>query len=114
MSHGKIATVIAVRPPSRFGSLDIQPDGSVRAFNEKPAGGEIWINGGFFVLSPRVFDYIEGASTVFEREPLESLAKDGQLMAYPHEDFWYSMDTMRDKQHLESLWAQGNAPWKIW
>jgi len=113
-SHGKVATVLAVRPPSRFGSLDIEASGAVRAFNEKPAGGEIWINGGIFVLSPRVFDYIEGNSTVFEREPLEALARDRELMACHHEDFWYSMDTMRDKKHLEDLWARGAAPWKIW
>jgi glucose-1-phosphate cytidylyltransferase len=115
LSHGKIATVLAVRPPSRFGSLDIrQGDGLVRSFNEKPVGSESWINGGFFVLSPRVFDYIEGDDTVFEREPLEHLARDCELMAFYHEEFWSSMDTLRDKKHLEELWASGNAPWKMW
>lgn len=112
-SHGCIATVTAVRPPSRFGSLDIE-NGQVRTFNEKPLSGEIWISGGFFVLSPRVFDYIDGESTVFEREPLEKLAREGQLMAFQHEDFWYSMDTLRDKKHLEELWASKEAPWKVW
>jgi glucose-1-phosphate cytidylyltransferase len=86
----------------------------VRSFNEKPVGGELWINGGFFILSPGVFDYIEDASTVFEREPLEALARDRELVAFRHEDFWYSMDTMRDKKHLEELWARGAAPWKTW
>jgi glucose-1-phosphate cytidylyltransferase len=115
LSHGKIATVLAVRPPSRFGSLEIEEAGGlVRGFNEKPPGSESWINGGFFVLSPRVFDYIAGDDTVFEREPLERLAKDGELMAVRHEDFWSSMDTLRDKKYLEELWASGDAPWKIW
>jgi glucose-1-phosphate cytidylyltransferase len=115
VSHGRIATVTAVRPPSRFGRLEIDNgNGLVKSFNEKPAGGDIWINGGFFMLSPKVFDYIAGDETVFEREPLEMLARDGELMAYQHTGFWYSMDTMRDKKHLEGLWANGDAPWKIW
>ncbi|WP_376093926.1 glucose-1-phosphate cytidylyltransferase [Roseomonas sp. CCTCC AB2023176] len=113
LSHGRIATVTAVRPPSRFGSLEVE-NGVVRAFLEKPPGDRLWINGGFFVLSPKVFDYIGGDSTVFEREPLERLARDGELMAHPHEGFWYSMDTLRDRRHLEDLWASDQPPWKIW
>ena len=111
--HGRLATVTAVRPPSRFGSLEIE-DGLVARFHEKPPEGEIWINGGFFVLSPKVLDYVEDDSTVFERGPLEKLAHDRELMAYPYPGFWYSMDTMRDKKHLEELWAAGDAPWKVW
>ncbi|WP_135466156.1 glucose-1-phosphate cytidylyltransferase [Crenalkalicoccus roseus] len=110
LSHGRLATVIAVHPPSRFGSLDLQGD-RVRAFREKPPAGENRINGGFFVLSPRVLDYIEGDHTVFEKEPLERLAADGELMAWRHDDFWFSMDTLRDKKQLEEMWAQGQAPW---
>lgn len=112
-SHGRIATVTAVRPPSRFGSLLIE-NGAVREFLEKPPGDGMWINGGFFVVSPAIFDTIAGDDTVFEREPLESLAHAGELMAHQHEGFWYSMDTMRDKNHLEGLWANGDAPWKLW
>jgi len=112
-SHGRIATVTAVRPPSRFGSLIIE-NGAVREFLEKPPGDGTWINGGFFILTPQVFDYIADDSTVFERGPLEHLASDGQLMAYMHEGFWYSMDTMRDKKHLEELWGAGQAPWRTW
>lgn len=113
LSHGRIATVTAVQPPSRFGSLDID-NGQVTLFHEKPPSGEVWINGGFFVLSPRVFDYIDGDATVFEREPLERLARDRELMAYRHQGFWHSMDTLRDKNHLEGLWASQQAPWKTW
>ena len=112
-SHGKLATVTAVRPPARFGHLEIDGD-QVARFAEKPPPGEAWINGAFFVLEPQVFDYIDGDATLFEREPLERLARDGQLMAYQHHGFWQCMDTMRDKVHLESLWASGDAPWKIW
>jgi glucose-1-phosphate cytidylyltransferase len=113
LAHGRTATITAVRPPSRFGSLDM--DGTVvTVFHEKPPGAETWINGGFFVMSPRVLDYIEGDATVFEREPLERLARDRELMAYRHDGFWYSMDTLRDKKHLESLWASGHAPWRVW
>ncbi|HEV2442427.1 MAG TPA: glucose-1-phosphate cytidylyltransferase [Steroidobacteraceae bacterium] len=111
--HGRIATVTAVRPPARFGRLELEGD-RVARFDEKPLSGEAWINGAFFVLEPRVFDYIEGDATQFEREPLERLASDGQLMAYRHNGFWQCMDTMRDKVRLESLWASGDAPWKIW
>ena len=112
-SHGRIATVTAVRPPSRFGRLELQGE-RVSRFDEKPLAGEAWINGAFFVLEPAVFDYIEDDGTLFEREPLENLARDGQLMAYRHQGFWQCMDTMRDKVRLESLWAGGDAPWKIW
>ena len=111
-SHGRAATITAVRPPARFGALEMS-DGRVTAFREKPAD-ELYINGGFFVLSPKVFDYIESESTVFERGPLERLARDGELMAHKHDGFWYSMDTIRDKRHLEELWATKQAPWKSW
>jgi glucose-1-phosphate cytidylyltransferase len=112
-SHGRIATVTAVRPPARFGRLEIEGN-RVARFDEKPLAGEAWINGAFFVLEPAVFDYIEGDATLFEREPLENLAKDGQLMAYQHHGFWQCMDTLRDKVRLESLWDTGDAPWKVW
>jgi glucose-1-phosphate cytidylyltransferase len=109
-SHGRAATVTAVHPPSRFGALDL--DGQrVARFTEKPPGDGVRINGGFFVLSPRVLDYIEGDETVFEKEPMERLAQDGELMAYSHDGFWFSMDTLRDKRALEAIWAKGNPPW---
>jgi len=111
-SHGKLATVTAVRPPARFGSLEIV-DNQVRAFAEKPQVGEGWINGGDFVFEPGGVDYLEGDSTVLERDPLERLARDGQLMAFQHPGFWLPMDTLRDKELLERLWASGNAPWKV-
>ncbi len=112
-SHGKLATVTAVRPPARFGLIEMTGD-QVTEFTEKPQLGEGWINGAFFVLEPAVFDYIEGDSTQWEREPMENLAKDGQLMAYKHEGFWQCMDTLRDKALLEKLWNEGGAPWKTW
>jgi glucose-1-phosphate cytidylyltransferase len=112
LAHGKLATVTAVQPAGRYGSLTIGSDHQVRQFNEKPKGDGGWVNGGFFVLQPDVFDFIEGDSTVFEKEPLEKLAECGQLQAYKHTDFWYSMDTLRDKIHLEELWNSGKAPWK--
>jgi glucose-1-phosphate cytidylyltransferase len=101
-----------VRPPARFGHLNMTGDQIVE-FDEKPQIGEGWINGAFFVLEPGVFDYIEGDDTMFEREPLANLAKDGQLMAYRHYDFWQCMDTVRDRKRLEELWAT-DAPWKVW
>jgi glucose-1-phosphate cytidylyltransferase len=110
-SHGKIATVTAVRPPARFGDLAIVGD-KVAHFAEKPQTGEGWINGGFFVFEPGVFDYLENESTVLEKAPLERLAADGQLMAYRHSGYWQSMDTLRDKHALEEQWASGAAPWK--
>jgi glucose-1-phosphate cytidylyltransferase len=112
--HGKAATVTAVQPPGRFGVLDVADDGGVTSFREKP-GNEIgWINGGFFVLEPSVFDLIEGDATVWEREPLERLAARGDLAAYRHRGFWQPVDTLRDKRALEALWAGGTAPWKVW
>lgn len=112
-SHGKLATLTAVRPPARFGHLQLDGEQIVE-FSEKPQIGEGWINGAFFVLEPEVFDYIDGDMTHWEREPLERLARDGQLMAYKHNSFWQCMDTIREKKLLESLWDSGKAPWKIW
>ena len=112
-SHGKIATVTAVRPSARFGGIKFDGD-RVKEFTEKPQTGEGWINGGFFVFEPKIFEYIDGDDTILEREPLENLVLDGQLMAYKHEDFWQCMDTLRDKRYLEELWQKGNAPWKVW
>jgi glucose-1-phosphate cytidylyltransferase len=112
-AHGKLATLTAVRPPARFGHLELDGD-QITEFSEKPQTREGWINGAFFILEPAVFDYIEGDDTQWEKEPLEQLAKDGQLMAYRHASFWQCMDTIRDKKLLESLWQSGNAPWKTW
>jgi len=112
-SHGKLATVTAVRPPARFGHMVFDGD-KVLEFSEKPQAAEGWINGAFFILEPEVFDYIEGDSTQWEKEPMERLAKEGQLMAYRHEGFWQCMDTLRDKVLLEELWKQGSPPWKTW
>jgi glucose-1-phosphate cytidylyltransferase len=111
--HGRMATVTAVAPPGRFGALEVS-DREVRAFREKPRSDGAMINGGFFVLSPRVFDYLADDRTVWEQEPLARLAGEGQLMAFEHHGFWQPMDTLRDKQHLEELWASGRAPWKVW
>jgi glucose-1-phosphate cytidylyltransferase len=108
--QGKLATVTAVRPPARFGELKIR-DGLACSFDEKPQIGEGWINGGFFVLEPRVVEYIEGDSTLFEREPLERLAGEGQLAVYEHHGFWQCMDTLRDVRQLEEMWQSGHAPW---
>lgn len=113
-SHGKIATVTAVRPPARFGGIKLSPEGQVETFVEKPQLGEGWINGGFFVFNPQIFDYIEDDQTILEAHVLETLAKENQLYAYEHEDFWQCMDTLRDKRLLETLWQNGKAPWKIW
>ena len=111
--HGTLATVTATQPPGRFGALDIK-DGLIRAFQEKPQGDGAWINGGFFVLSPKVIDHIDGDSTVWERAPMERLARDRQLAAFVHDGFWQPMDTLRDKNQLEALWQAGKAPWKTW
>jgi glucose-1-phosphate cytidylyltransferase len=111
--HGRLATVTAVRPPARFGHMTFDGD-QVREFSEKPQAAEGWINGAFFVLEPQVFEYIEGDQTQWEREPMERLAREGQLMAYRHSGFWQCMDTLRDKGLLESLWQKGDAPWKTW
>jgi len=112
-SHGKLATLTAVRPTARFGHLDLNGD-RIMEFSEKPQTKEGWINGAFFVLEPGVFDYIEGDETQWEHEPMQRLAKEGQLMAYKHTGFWQCMDTLRDKKLLESLWQSKKAPWKIW
>jgi glucose-1-phosphate cytidylyltransferase len=107
-----LATLTAVQPPGRFGSLDFSHH-KVVSFEEKPMGDGGWINGGFFVLSPGVFDYISGDETTWEREPMEKLAREGQLSGYLHKGFWYAMDTLRDKNHLEELWQSGKAPWRV-
>jgi glucose-1-phosphate cytidylyltransferase len=114
-SHGKLATLTAVRPPARFGSIIINDNGSIAEFKEKPQIGEGWINGGFFVFDYKVFDYLEnGDETILEREPLENLCKDGQLVAFQHDSFWQCMDTIRDKEYLNNIWQSGDAPWKKW
>ncbi|WP_375456060.1 glucose-1-phosphate cytidylyltransferase [uncultured Methylobacterium sp.] len=112
-SHGGLATLTAVAPPGRFGALETEGD-RIRNFREKPAGDGARINGGFFVLSPKVLDYVADDSTVWENEPLEQLAREGQLSAFRHDGFWQAMDTLRDKNHLEALWAAKQAPWKTW
>jgi glucose-1-phosphate cytidylyltransferase len=111
--HGKLATVTAIQPPGRYGSLNLTGP-LVRSFQEKPAGDGAWINGGFFVLNPQAVDAIEGDSTSWEGGPLEGFALQEQLVAYQHAGFWQAMDTLRDKNHLEELWTAGKAPWKIW
>jgi glucose-1-phosphate cytidylyltransferase len=112
-AHGKLATVTAVRPPARFGRMAIE-DNRVVDFYEKPEEGEGWINGGFFVLNGKVLDYIEGDKIAWEREPIEKLARDGQMASYLHRGFWSCMDTLREKNMLEELWNSGGAPWKVW
>ena len=112
-AHGRIATVTAVRPPARFGTMDFDGD-LVASFKEKPQTESGWINGGFFVFEPAVFDYLNGDATVLEGSPLECLAHDGQLAAFRHEGFWQCMDTVRDRVRLEEMWNGGNAPWKVW
>jgi glucose-1-phosphate cytidylyltransferase len=113
-AHGLQATLTATYPPGRFGAIDIHSDQRVASFKEKPKGDGGLINGGYFVLSPRVIDLIKDDHTIWERDPLEKLAQSNQLKAYPHEGFWQPMDTLRDKIHLEELWATGKAPWKVW
>jgi glucose-1-phosphate cytidylyltransferase len=108
-----LATCTAMQPPGRFGALDMDQNRIV-SFNEKPLGDGAWINGGYFVLSPRVIDYIDGDTTTWEKEPMEKLAREGQLAAFKHQGFWKPMDTLRDKNQLEELWISGKAPWKIW
>ena len=112
--HMKAITMTAVQPDGRYGALDISGDNLISSFNEKPKGDGSWINGGFFVCQPSVLDYIDGDETIFEQEPLSNLATDSQLMAFKHEGFWQSMDTLRDKKILCSLWDNKNAPWKNW
>ena len=111
--HGKLATMTATYPPGRFGALEIE-DGRITHFLEKPKGDGGMINGGYFVLSPKVIDYITEDATIWEQEPLRNLATDGELMAFEHHGFWQPMDTLRDKQHLEALWEGGKAPWRVW
>ena len=112
--HGKIATITAVNVGQKFGVLDVDGDNNINAFREKNDDDGSLINGGFMVMEPGVFDYIEGDATVFEKKPLEDLARDGQLMAYKHNGFWKCMDTQRDKMQLEEMWSKGEAPWKVW
>lgn len=112
--HGGLATMTATYPPGRFGALDIACDRRVEAFREKPKGDGAMINGGFFVLSPKVLKYIDGDDMPWEHQPLESLAQQGQLFAYEHHGFWQPMDTLRDKHYLEGLWSRGDAPWRVW
>jgi glucose-1-phosphate cytidylyltransferase len=112
-ASGRVATVTAVRPPARFGGLLFEGDRVCR-FSEKPQAGEGWINGGFMVCEPKIFDYLDGDSSSLEITALERLAEQGQLAAYPHQSFWQCMDTLRDKRQLEALWEQGTAPWKVW
>jgi len=113
LSHGKPATVTAIQPPGRYGALDMHGS-EVRNFQEKPAGDGAWINGGYFVLEPSVIDLIDGDSTAWEAEPMIRLAQQGDLHAFSHRGFWQPMDTLRDKNLLEQLWASGNPPWKVW
>ncbi len=112
-AHGKLCTVTATRPPGRFGALGLEGE-SVTHFQEKPLGDGGYINGGFFVVSPKCFEYIEGDSTVWEQEPMKRLAEDGHIKAFLHDDFWLPMDTVRDRRQLEGLWQTGKAPWKVW
>ncbi len=112
-AHGKLCTVTATRPPGRFGALGLEGE-SVTHFQEKPLGDGGYINGGFFVVSPKCFEYIEGDSTIWEQEPMKRLAEDGQMKAFLHDDFWLPMDTVRDRRQLEGLWQTGKAPWKVW
>ena len=111
--QGVLATVTAVQPPGRFGALDVEGD-RVREFEEKPRGDGGWTNGGFFVLSPGVERYLEGDETVWEQEPMQALAREGQLASYRHDGYWQAMDTLRDRNHLEALWQAGKAPWRTW
>jgi glucose-1-phosphate cytidylyltransferase len=113
--HGAEATLTAIQPPGRFGALGLhEHDVRIESFHEKPSGDGGWVNGGFFVVEPSALQYIEGDQTVWEREPLERLARDGKLAAYRHDDYWQNMDSLRDKMVLEEQWASGKAPWKVW
>lgn len=112
--HGKLATVTSIQPGGRFGALDLSEGNRVQGFQEKPKGDGAWINAGFFVMEPRIFDYIDDDNTILEREPMENLAKNGELVAYKHYGFWQPMDSLRDKNQLEELWKTGKAPWKLW
>ena len=112
-AHGKEATETAIQPPGRYGVLNME-DNQVTSFQEKPAGDGAWINGGYFVLNPSVIDHIKGDLTTWEGEPLMRLARENKLMSYRHGGFWQAMDTLRDKNYLDELWAKGNPPWKVW
>jgi len=112
--HGKLATVTATQPSGRYGAIELTGGNIVSGFQEKPKGDGAWVNAGFFVMEPKVLDYIEGDSTILEKEPMENLARDNELLAYKHSGFWQPMDTMRDKTALENLWQLGKAPWKLW
>lgn len=111
--HGKLATVSAIKPDGRYGALEMNGD-NVEGFVEKPAGDGSWINGGFFILQPEIFRYLDGDNLTWEQQPLRSLARDGQISAFKHRGFWRAMDTLRDKRDLERLWEDGHAPWKVW
>jgi glucose-1-phosphate cytidylyltransferase len=113
-AHGKLVTVTSVQPAGRFGALELDSDNRIHGFQEKPKGDGAWINGGFFVMEPKILDYISGDTAVLEKEPMANLARDSQLVAYKHHGFWQPMDTLRDKNHLENLWGSGKAPWKLW
>ena len=113
-SHGKLVTITSTQPIGRFGALDLSEKNQVEGFREKPTGDSSWINAGFFVMQPQIFDYIDSDSTALEREPMQNISRIGQLMAFKHTGFWQSMDTLRDKKLLENLWQSGKAPWKIW
>lgn len=113
-AHKKLVTTTATQPIGRFGALQIEENGSVQSFVEKPKGDARWVNGGFFVLSPKIGKYLKDDTTIWEKEPMEALAREGQVAAYKHAGFWQPMDTLHDKNHLEELWATGTAPWKIW
>lgn len=113
-NHGKCVTITSTQPPGRFGALNLDKNNNVISFREKPTGDGAWVNGGFFVIEPSFFSYIEDDRTVLEREPLVRLVKDNELVSFMHKGFWYPMDTLRDKNYLEELWTSGNAPWKVW
>lgn len=113
-AHGKLVTITAVQPSARFGGLEITEQGKIASFREKLPSDEGWINGGFMVMEPGVFEYLQNDETILERSPMEGLARDGQLMAFRHKGFWQCMDTIRDREYLEDLWASGKAPWKQW
>ncbi|UOF91391.1 glucose-1-phosphate cytidylyltransferase [Fodinisporobacter ferrooxydans] len=113
-SYRRTCTVTSVQPNGRFGSLELNQTNEVTGFQEKPKGDGGWISGGFFVFEPEIFKYLEDDNTILEKDPLEKLAKSGELVAYKHEGFWYAMDSLRDKNYLESLWDLGEAPWKLW
>lgn len=113
-AHGKLATITSIQPGGRFGALELGDESTVRGFQEKPQGDGGWINAGFMVMEPQVFDYIEDDSTTLEKEPLVNLAKEGELIAYKHRGFWQPMDSLRDKTQLEQLWKSGSAPWMVW